>query len=442
MIGVEDTSGKISVVDYFIFSGALIFIILKTVYSSGELTPDSIQYLLQAQNLWGYKVNFPLGYPFLIKIVSFVTGSLLIASKVINILAYLGTVLFSYRKKFFLSQTILIFSFYPFINLYSPSLSEPLYFFINYLIIYYVYQYIKEGFTIKNTVHLSLLFFFLVSVRFSGVFVLAAVLAFLAYFNFKNKYPAKSFIIPAVSVTVGALAYLIINHMYSGFALGRRDHLYIPPASLMEFMPKMLWSALNDFSFLNTILHKGILNRITSFNIFIGTVLFILFIFLIVKKRKQLSYFNVYLIFSFIIITLGILYSYYTTGIDNTIRIKSNAYLYMIFFIFLNSKNYLTRFFQGFVIFSLLFNCLTIIKYAENIISYLPKFSRLICPSKDKIVYITYKDIRDEKERNHSSVLFFKAYLIDKGYSIEISDDGNQKAPGCHVTTSEIINRQ
>ncbi|MDQ1102447.1 hypothetical protein [Chryseobacterium sp. SORGH_AS_1048] len=178
---------KSRILDCIIILGTLSFFVLKVIYSSGDLTPDSIQYVLQAKDFWNYKVNFPLGYPLAIKTLSYITGSFFTASKVVNILSYLGIVLFSYRKKFYFPQTLVIFSFYPFMGLYTYSLSEPLYYFFNYLIIYCVYRISRERFSPKYSIYLGILFFMLVSVRFSGIFVFAVSILFLALLTWKKK---------------------------------------------------------------------------------------------------------------------------------------------------------------------------------------------------------------------------------------------------------------
>lgn len=442
MITFSPANSKITAFDYTVFFGTIIYFILKVMYSSGELTPDGITYLQQAQDFWHYKANFPLGYPLAIKLLSFFTGSFFVASKLVNILAYIGIVLFSYRKNFFLSQTILVFSFYPFLNVYPISLSEPLYYFFNYLIIYYVYNYTREGFSTKHTIYLSFLFFLLISVRFSGIFVLISVLVYLAFLLFKKFHSVRSFIILSASLSAGALAYLLINYMYCGFALGQRDHLHINPVPIVDFISKISVSTLKDFSFLNVIIHKGILHRISALNIFVGIALVSFCAYIFIQKRKNKDYFNFYLIISLIIVLSGILYSYYTTKIDDTIRIKSNAYLYLILFIALNVSKKNIIYAQTFAALILSINCFSVIKYYGEITNYEVKFSQLIQDCKDRKVDILYKEIQDSNEKNHSAVLRFKAFLIDKEYTIVESDEAQQNGSACQVSTSEIINKK
>jgi len=69
------SENKSRLLDRLVILGTLSFLVLKFIYSSGDLTPDSLQYFLQAKDFWTYQVNFPLGYPLAIKILSYVTGS-------------------------------------------------------------------------------------------------------------------------------------------------------------------------------------------------------------------------------------------------------------------------------------------------------------------------------------------------------------------------------
>ena len=91
----------------------LIYFYVQIIFSSGKLSPDSLQYLRQADDFWNYKINFPLGYPLIIKLFTFFSGSSFWASKMVNIFCYLGVLLFSYKKKFYFKETILLFSFLP-----------------------------------------------------------------------------------------------------------------------------------------------------------------------------------------------------------------------------------------------------------------------------------------------------------------------------------------
>ncbi|GEN74947.1 hypothetical protein CHA01nite_06870 [Chryseobacterium hagamense] len=155
--------------------------------------------------------------------------------------------------------------------------------------------------------------------------------------------------------------------------------------------------------------------------------------------KKKLNYFDIYLIFSFLMVFAGIIYSYYTTKIDNSARIKSNANLYLLLFLILNMRFKYINLFKIFIIFILCVNTLTLIKYYEPISGYSKKFSSLICRPDTENVCIVYKDYQTERVK--PKVMMFKAFLIEKGYKIiENKDSAQYKNPSdCYIQTDRIM---
>lgn len=427
-----------TIINSLVFFGALLLVVLQNFLSTGNISSDSINYVLQAQKFWEYKINFPLGYPLLIKFFSHITGSLFIASKLINIISYLGIIYISYKKKFYFQHTILIFSFYPFIAFYSSTLSEPLFYFFNYLIIYTVYQIIKNGLQKKYIAILSILFFLLVSIRFSGLFVFVGTITFLVYLLQQKKYPLSSYFYLCASSTIGVILYLYINYLYCGYLLGQRSHLHNEVEDFIPFILQILKSTFHDFSFLNIIIHKGALRIVSPLNIWIGITLILFSICLFIKKTS--TYFSLYLFITFAVLFLTMFYSYYTTIIDNTIRIKSNAYLYLLFYLLINSPKKLIIYFKWLTVIILIFNSLTLIRFSGNINNLVTHYEKLICNSNHKIVHIVYKNNDFEKNRNNAKLLLFKAILIDRNYIIieEIENSSIKPFP-CKIYASEII---
>jgi hypothetical protein len=428
---------KINFLNLSVFGGVILFFVLRIFLSSGELRPDSIQYLLQAQNFWDYKVNFPLGYAFFIKSLNLIIESYFVASKIINLLSYLAIIAFSYRKNFFFQQTLLVFSFYPFVNLYTLSLSEPLYFLINYLIIYCIYRIIETGFHKKYIFSIGILFFFLTAIRFSGVFVFVTSILFLGFVTYRKRYSIRSYLLFVLSSATGVFSYLLINYFYCGKAFGERNHLQNHPSNFINFISELGTSVLHDFSFLNIFIHKGILAQISSLHVYISIIIIFFTIFLLIKRSKR-NLFNDYLIFSFLVIMISLVYSYYTTKIDDTIRVKSNAYLYLLFFISLNIPKVVINYFKVFVIFALVINSFTLIKYSGKITDQIKRNNKLICNTKDKKINIVYPQ-KDKTIKSNAQILLFKALLIDKGYKIYESDYHRQKVSDCDIKTSDII---
>lgn len=423
-----------------IIAGTILFFIVRILLSTGEIQPDSIQYFLQAQDFWDYKVNFPLGYSFLIKIVYYFTGSYIISSKLINLLSYLFILLFSYKKKFFFSETVLVFSFYPFVNLYPISLSESVYYLFNYLIIYTIYRIIETGFRKKYTFISFVLFFILVSVRFSGIFVFATSALFLLYCVYRKGYSFNAFFQYITASAAGIVCYLFVNYLYCGFLFGQRDHLHVSQPSFLNFISTFVISVARDFSFLNIFIHKGISEALSFMNIGMGIVTGIAALFIIIRKKKELSTFSIYLFISFLGILMSIAYTYYVTKVDDTIRVKSNAYLYLIFFLAINFSGTALNFFRFFLVIALGINSGTLIKHSDRITVTVKKYNTLICPGNNRTMNIIYKPAPEgNSEHSDARILLFKSLLIDKNYKIYESQGISDDEAGCNVRTSQII---
>jgi len=87
-----------------------------------------------------------------------------------------------------------------------------------------------------------------------------------------------------------------------------KKHLQIKQNNFIDFTSGILSSSLRDFSFLNIVIHKGILTRISFLNIWVS--LFVLVIAMVIITKKPLTYFDIYLLSSFLIIFAGIIYSF------------------------------------------------------------------------------------------------------------------------------------
>lgn len=232
----------------------------------------------------------------------------------------------------------------------------------------------------------------------------------------------------------------MINFMYCGHALGDRSHLQQVPVNIFSvFIPHFLYSLFHDISLFNGILHKGILSRISFIQVYAGFLLITGGILLVIKKGKKLSSFSFYLVLCFLGILLSLLYSYYTTVIDDDIRIKSNAFLYLAMIIVFNIPLRTLNSLKVFVFLILVLNSVTVLTYYKRADLLLDKYDAFISNCAHKKVNIIYKNFRDKHERNNAAVLFFKTRLIDKGFDMIESESPVPSGSGCRISTSEII---
>ncbi len=395
--------------DYSLIILAIAFFFVRIFYSSGELTPDSIQYLLQAQDFWNYKVNFPLGYPFFIRLGSFFTGNYFITSKIINFLSFFLIVVLAKYKNFYPRETLLLVCFYPFINFLPTTLSEPLFYFFNALIIYNIYIITTKGYSIKSALSLALLFFFLISVRFSGLFIFVAFFVYILYLKSKQKLSFKECISLLGISGLGIFTYLGINYLYCGFILGNRSHLEVAYQNPIKFLSDFLLHTFYDFSYLNGIYHKGLIFYFKSLHIWVGAAWVSFALIKAYKTRK--TAFSYYLLISAGIIFLSLIYTYFSTKVDNSIRIKSNLYFYIFILLLINLSSFSKNIMKVIALALLSLNIITILKFSEPLKRNKDYFSTLINQSNSNTINIVYKN---DAEKNNAKILLFKALLIDK----------------------------
>lgn len=344
---------------------SLAFIVVSIIYQSGNLSPDSIQYMLQARDFWSYKVNFPLGYPALIRTLSlFTNNDYFWASKLINIVSYFLIVGYCYKKRFFFEAFLFIFSFYPFILFYGTSLSEPVFFLILTILLAKIYELSENKKDKTLYLKLMLLFFALVSVRFTGIFFGIATIIYFYYLLYRKTLILKQFLCLSISVIVGIGLYLTVNKLYCGFFLGERAHLRIQAQDIITFLKERTNAFLTDFSFLKVFLHNRINNLHNSIHWAVGLMMILLFIFRLFKAKNTKT-FSILLVVSGLVSLASLLYSYYTVKIDDNIRIKSLVFYFIMLLLFLNISEKILWYAKSTLILITSVNIVTYFIYSE-----------------------------------------------------------------------------
>lgn len=424
--------------ELFIILLALLFILVQIIYSSGNLTPDALEYIKQAKFFWSYKANFPLFYPSVIKVFNFFVGNLFITSKIINVLTFLATIYFSYQKRFYFRETVLLFSFYPFINFYSTSLSEPLFFFLNYLMIYYAHQIIHQDFRKVYFIWLPIICFLIVATRFSGIFTVFPTLLFIYLSHFRSQKLRQKILQLVITSSLATLSYLFINKIYCGYFLGKRDHLAILQESNSNFTIKILESFGKDFSLLNAFLHKGILTQFSQYH-WLATVTMLAYIaFEVTTQKLYKKKWIQFLLLSAVFSLMGILYSYYTTRIDETIRIKSNAYFFIMMILLFVMRPKILKTYQFVVAALLIFNTYTLIYYSESITANILKNDELLRKTKCKEININKKE-KNSQILKSSKFLLFTILALDHDIIIRENEQSSNSNKNCEVDIEKIV---
>ena len=200
----------------------LIYVFQSFFNATGGIGADSLSYFGIASDLPRLETNlFPLGFPVVIRFFYEIFGDYFWASKMLNISMVITILLFSYFRKFYFKETVLLFGGKTLFFALNWAASEGLFVFILYFLIYLFHQrfqnQIKSKFFI---IFASLLFILLFSVRYSGIYIFLGFGVFWMIMFLKNKFTPlnRDFFKVLLFSGSGILAYLIFNqYIYGSF---------------------------------------------------------------------------------------------------------------------------------------------------------------------------------------------------------------------------------
>lgn len=194
-----DNFCRLSIINTIIITITYIMIVIRFLLNEkGRVNPDSIRYMRQAHLLPIIdNTTAPLGYPFSIKILTYIGLDEFWSSKLIGILAFTIMLIFSYRKRFYFKEVVATSALFSFVSIFSYTMSEALTLpFVFFLI--YLSKEIIDGklSSTKAIIGLSILLIILYNIRYSALFIMATV-GWFGLLNIK-KYYGKYFIISAI----------------------------------------------------------------------------------------------------------------------------------------------------------------------------------------------------------------------------------------------------
>lgn len=194
-----DNFCRLSIINTIIITITYIMIVIRFLLNEkGRVNPDSIRYMRQAHLLPIIdNTTAPLGYPFSIKTLTYIGLDEFWSSKLIGILAFTIMLIFSYRKRFYFKEVVATSALFSFVSIFSYTMSEALTLpFVFFLI--YLSKEIIDGklSSTKAIIGLSILLIILYNIRYSALFIMAAV-GWFGLLNIK-KYYGKYFIISAI----------------------------------------------------------------------------------------------------------------------------------------------------------------------------------------------------------------------------------------------------
>lgn len=216
---------------------------------NGRVSPDSIRYMRFAHVFPTIdNTTTPLGYPLAIKFFTFFRLDEFWGSKAIGIMAFLFIIVFTWRKKFFFRESVILCSLFSFLSIFSFTMSEalilPFVFLFLYLSALIIEGKLEKG---KAIFYLSLSLIALYNIRYSSLFIIGGAGLFGLVF-YKRKY-ASSFIISGTIAGAFVVLYKLMfidyfNENYINDALEIGLH---PTSQLLIELFQGLCTTFNPF---------------------------------------------------------------------------------------------------------------------------------------------------------------------------------------------------
>jgi len=202
----------------------IVYFLQPFFFSNGGIGADSLSYFGIAADLPNPETNlFPLGYPILLRVLYNVVYDWFWASKILNILFVIGILGFSYFRKFYFRETVLLFTGKTCFFVFLQAMSEGPFIFLLYFLFYFLHQIFAEknrGF--QNAVMASIILIVMFSVRYSGIYIYASFLLFfvLMFFKIRKAFYFKPLMLFGVLSGTGIFSYLLFNYLVFGTFTG------------------------------------------------------------------------------------------------------------------------------------------------------------------------------------------------------------------------------
>lgn len=370
----------------------LIYFSQSFYIATGGIGADSLSYFGIASDLPHLNTNlFPLAFPALLRLFQSIFGDYFWAGKMLNISLVIGILLFSYFRKFFFRETVLLFAGKTLFFALNYVCSEGPFVFLLYFLLYLFHERFHE--TIrpqKFILFTSLILVLLFSVRYSGIYIYLGVGIFWVFSVMrKENFQAKTDLLKVLIISgFGIAAYLVFNHLTYGSFTGENlrgapEHYY-PVYILRDFLG--VTNVANPFIGI-----KPASNSIVSVGFQISLMLFDLmllrYFIKLVKQKKEFVNFDFHLLIWLIsgVYAITLLISGYFQQIEEmNVRMLAAANFCLFFsFLLIYFKNLKSdRFIFGLGCFFLLFLTAYSLKMAVNYVenrkkieAQMPKFS-------------------------------------------------------------------
>ncbi len=296
----------------------------------GRTNPDSIRFMRTAHLLPVVDNTVtPMGYPAAIKLFTSTGLDEFWASKVIGLLAFFFMVYFSWRKKFFHRETVMLSGLFSFVSLFSYTMSEALMLPAVILFLFFATQIINGKYQqTHGFLLLTVLLILLYNIRYPALFIIGAS-GLYGFFRYRTL--GKPFFFASIFALLFVILYkfLFIDYFDENYT---KDFLVIgmhPTSKLLTELWQGLTTVFNPFIHI-----ANPAGGIVNYGIYgIGalTILLMLFLFKRSKLQEAEVFFLIIAVTGFVC-SYFIQYFYSVNPIDYRLMAPFSLPVWMLFF--------------------------------------------------------------------------------------------------------------
>ncbi|WP_288458852.1 hypothetical protein [uncultured Chryseobacterium sp.] len=310
----------------------LVMTILRFLLNEkGRVNPDSIRYMRFAHVFPTIdNTTTPLGYPLAIKFFTFFGFDEFWGSKIVGISAFFFILFFTWKKKFFFRESVVLCALFSFLSIFSYTMSEPL--ILPFVMVFlYVSTLIIEGKLEKGKAvfYLSLSLIALYNIRYSALFIMGGTGLFGLIF-WKRKY-SGIFIISGIigGIFVVLYKFLFIDYFNENYVSQFLEIGLHPTSKLLAELFQGLCTTFNPFIHIAD--PGGGMINYAIYGIGFLNILLIVFLFIKYKLSETESFYIFVSVFG-VICSYFIQYFYSVNAIDYRLMAPFSLPVWLVYF--------------------------------------------------------------------------------------------------------------
>lgn len=423
---------------YLFLYFAILFGVIITPFfiPYGGIVADTLSYIKIANDIPNIKSGlFPLGYPSLLRFFYIFTNDFYFSGRIISVLiiAFIGV--FSYFKKFYFKETVILLATKIFIVCVYNLISEGLFLCVLYFLFYYInclFTDKKKGFAFVLPVSLLLVTLFLI--RYSGIFIYLSVIIFFLlnfrkteFVNFKKDI-LSTIILSGVLISI----YMIFNYFNFGGIMGENERFAVDKSNISLDIIRNFLGVINLANPIFGIkpAHFTSITIVLEAVLFILNLIFIGLIFNILKKEKpwKSNLTIVFLLISSVTYLVFVILSKFFQGIEelNTRMLSATSFcLYFAVLIIYFKSNFNKKYIFYLAVFSLVFNVIYTVKEPKNFLERKAEVEKQIEKLKGKKYYFDdHKNVENSRSEYHIPIIN-KTFFYEHNNQQKSFIDGN-----------------